>query len=405
MQRSPRAPELRPAGYAATGSAADNPAAGKLDIINGLRGAAILAVVWHHLFGIYFKPGSVLDSAPSGPHPLFFLSYGWVGVQLFFVLSGFVLYLPFARGRATLATGADWRQFYRRRAARLLPLYYLVALLCLVLNQVPPVHDQRLPLELLSIAGALFTFAPHGFEPHLNPPLWSLGVEIWFSILFPFVVLAFRHWGPVRTILAATALSWLSRGLGIMLSPEQPIMPLTRGLTANLEVFAIGMALAQAYVAGIRTRRPHLVTFGGAMLVALAVVADHVAPSWIKLPYIDIVALGFAAIIAGLLSLETGWLRAGFANRPIQVLGMMCFSLYVWHEPLLRHVFDAEAAPLDDLGRTLPLYLFLLLAVGALSYRFIEFGRTAHWRALFLLNPPPAPVAAPGKPMRRDANG
>jgi peptidoglycan/LPS O-acetylase OafA/YrhL len=382
----------------------DDPAAGKLDVINGLRGAAIVAVVWHHLFGLYFKPGSEIALAPEITHPLFFLSYGWIGVQLFFVLSGFVLYLPFARGRAKMETGADWKKFYRRRAARLLPLYYLVALLCLVLNQVPPVHDLRLPLELVSIAGALFTFAPHGFQPHLNPPLWSLGVEIWFSVLFPVVVLAFHRWGAVRTILAATALSWVSRGLGLALTPGHPIMPLTTGLTANLEIFAIGMALAQAYVAGIRVRRPQLVTLGGAALVALSLVAAQRAGHWVEIPFSDLVALGFAAMIAGLLSLKAGWLRAAFANRPIQVLGMMCFSLYVWHEPLLRHVFEADAAPLDDLARTLPLYLFLLLAVATLSYRFIEFGRSANWRALFLLDRPPAPVAMPTIPVPRDAD-
>jgi peptidoglycan/LPS O-acetylase OafA/YrhL len=377
----------------------DDPAAGKLDIINGLRGAAIVAVIWHHLFGLYFKPGSEIALAPSVAGPLFFLSYGWIGVQLFFVLSGFVLYLPFARGRARMETGSDWRRFYVRRAARLLPLYYLVALLCLVLNQVPPVHDLRLPLELASIAGALFTFAPHGFQPNLNPPLWSLGVEIWFSILFPLMILAFHRWGPIRTILVGTALAWVSRGLGFALDPAHPNLPLTMGLSANLEVFAVGMALAQAYVAGIRMRWPHLVSLGGAALVLGAIgLAQAAGGVVVAILFTDIVTLGFAAMIAGLLSLEQGWLRAAFANRPIQVMGMMCFSLYVWHEPLLRHVFQADAAPLDDLARTLPLYLFLLLAIAALSYRFIEFGRSANWRALFLLDRRPVPVAMPTVP-------
>src|ERR1700689_3768513 len=94
----------------------------KLEVINGLRGFAILAVIWHHLFGLYFKPGSsvALEIARGGGS---FLSYGWIGVPLFFVLSGFVLYLPYAEGGAKLATGADALNFYRRRAERLLPLY------------------------------------------------------------------------------------------------------------------------------------------------------------------------------------------------------------------------------------------------------------------------------------------
>jgi peptidoglycan/LPS O-acetylase OafA/YrhL len=382
----------------------DNPAAGKLEVINGLRGAAIVAVIWHHLFGLYFKPGSALALAPEVTRPLFFLSYGWIGVQLFFVLSGFVLYLPFARGKATMASGADRRNYYRRRAARLLPLYYLVALLCLVLNQVPPVHDLRLPLELVSIAGALFTFAPHGFQPHLNPPLWSLGVEIWFSVLFPVVVLAFQRWGMVRVILATTAISWISRTLGLVLSSSGPILPLTMGLTANLEIFAVGMALAQLYVAGVRQRWAHLATLGGVAVLVASLLLARGASRWIEVVFSDLLALGFALMIAGLLSLERGLLRAIFANRPIQVLGMMCFSLYVWHEPLLRHVFEGDAAPLGDLARTLPLYLFLLLAVAALSYRFIEFGRSANWRALFLFDRPPEPAVAPPVTAPRDAD-
>jgi peptidoglycan/LPS O-acetylase OafA/YrhL len=384
---------------ATTNPAAEHPtqnsAGGKLDVINGLRGAAIVAVVWHHLFGLYFKGGSMLALDPAVTDRLFFLSYGWIGVQLFFVLSGFVLYLPFARGRATMTSTADCRAFYQRRAARLLPLYYFAALLCLVLNQVPPVHDLRLPLELLSIAGALFTFAPHGFEPHLNPPLWSLGVEIWFSILFPAMVLAFRRWGAARTILAATVLSLVSRTAGLTLGHGEPILPLTTGLTANLEIFAVGMALARAYVAGIRVSRPRLVTLAGALILAATIVAGERLGSWMQVPFADFLALGFAAVLGGLLSLERGWLRAAFANRPIQVLGMMCFSLYVWHQPLLRNLFQADAAPTDDLARTLPLYLFLLLAIAALSYRFIEFGRSRDWRALFLAErAPPVTVAS-----------
>jgi len=365
----------------------------KLAVINGLRGVAIAAVIWHHLFGLYFKPGSAVALEP-GFAGGFVLSYGWIGVQLFFVLSGFVLYLPYATGRARLASGADALDFYRRRAARLLPLYYIVAVLCLVLNQPPPMGG-KFAGELLSMGLVLFPFVNHGFEPYLNPPLWSLGVEIWFSVLFPLVVLALRRWGAVRFLVATLLLGCLSRGCGLAWAN----LPLSAGLTANLEVFGAGMVLAQWHAdSAARPRRlayPRLVVTLGAIVVAAAIGAKQAGLAGMPVLFADVLTLGLALVVAGLLALEAGLLRACFVNRPVQLLGMMCFSLYVWHEPLLRHVFLGDIAPLDGLALTLPVYLTLLAAIGALSYRFIEFGRVAEWRGLFLI--PAGKAVAPAE--------
>lgn len=375
----------------------------KLDVINGLRGFAICAVIWQHLFALYFKPDSTFYRFAGSDAPYFFFSYGWIGVQLFFLLSGFVLYLPIAQGRVPLATRQDWLVFYRRRARRLLPLYYIVALLCLVLNQDAPVHQTKFLLELVAIAGALFTFSPHGFEPYFNPPLWSLGVEIWFSVLFPVIALGMHRLGAARLLALALALSWTSKYLGFVLSDpgsKEAIQPLGMGLVASLEIFVAGMILARLFAMQPRgahlVRRPGLTVAAGALVVAAAIWSQRSPLAGLADAFLfqDAVTLGLALVVAGLLSTSPGPLKAIFANRPIQVLGMMCFSLYVWHEPLLRHVFKADLAPLDDLARTVPAYLVLLLAVGGLSYRYIEFGRSADWRALFLIGRGAGTVAA-----------
>jgi peptidoglycan/LPS O-acetylase OafA/YrhL len=357
----------------------------KLEIINGLRGFAILAVVWHHLFGLYFKTG---DMARTGG---FFLAYGWIGVQLFFVLSGFVLYLPYAQGRATHGTPAQAWGFYKHRAARLLPLYYFASLLCLVMNQAPPTGE-KLGAELLSIGLVLFPFVDHGFEPWLNPPLWSLGVEIWFSILFPFVAISLRGLGVWRFLALSTAIGCGSRTLGLVWD----VLPLSNGLTAHLEVFAAGMVLAQwhANTAG-RPRRlsqPGLVATAGVLVIVASILAKQTGSAVAAILFIDAITLGMALLTAGLLTLRGGLLHATFANRPIQLIGMMCYSLYIWHQPVLRHVFAADVAPLDGLTRTLPVYLALLVAIGAMSYRFIEFGKVPNWRSLL---PTPAERPAP----------
>ena len=234
----------------------------------------------------------------------------------------------------------------------------------------------------------LFPFVAHGFEPYLNPPLWSLGVEIWFSVFFPLAILALRRLGAVRLLLATLALGCASRTLGLVLTPGEPILPLTTGLTASLEIFGVGMVLAQWYVGTSgrpRLARPRLTVTAGALVVVAAIGAKQAALPGMNVLFADVLAVGLALVVAGLLALETGLLRAAFANRPVQLLGMMCFSLYAWHEPLLRHIFQGDIAPLDGLARTLPVYLTLLAGIGALSYRFIEFGRAADWRGLFLL--------------------
>jgi peptidoglycan/LPS O-acetylase OafA/YrhL len=348
---------------------------GKLEIINGLRGVAILAVIWHHLFGLYFKTG---DAAPAGG---VFLAYGWIGVQLFFLLSGFVLYLPYAQGRAAESTTAEVWGFYRHRASRLLPLYYFCSLICLVMNQAPPTGG-KLGAELLSIGLVLFPFVDHGFEPWLNPPLWSLGVEIWFSILFPFIVMSLRGLGAWRFLVLTIAIGCGSRALGLVWDS----LPLSMGLSANLEVFAAGMLLAQwhAGTAGRSRRmsRPALAAATGVLVIAASILAKQTGSAVPAILFIDGITLGMVLLTAGLLALRGGPLHATFANRPIQLIGMMCYSLYIWHQPVLRHVFAADVAPLDGLTQTLPVYLALLAAIAALSYRFIEFGKVQRWRSL-----------------------
>src|SRR5690348_11900504 len=100
-----------------------------LPALDGLRGLAIALVLWYHLM----DPRVLLGKA--APLPLYgLLGSGFSGVFLFFVLSGFLLFLPYARA---LLSGESWpaaREFYRRRALRILPAYY-VSLAFVLLTQ------------------------------------------------------------------------------------------------------------------------------------------------------------------------------------------------------------------------------------------------------------------------------
>src|SRR5581483_10618452 len=208
----------------------------RLEPVNGLRGIAILAVVYFHVICGMWRAAAV----PTWLSPL--VTGGWTGVNLFFILSGFVLFLPYAAGLRSMAAPRDRLAFYRRRFFRLLPV--------------------------LSVA---FTLSPHGFAPSFNPALWSIGVEIGFSAAFPLLVLAAGRYGLARVLAAALALALALRLVGIARFPAlQGATFNSDMLLCRIDEFVIGMMLARLYVAGRLPRRPGLGAGLGAVLVVLA---------------------------------------------------------------------------------------------------------------------------------------
>src|SRR5262249_43660717 len=129
-----------------------------------------------------------------------------VGVNIFFVLSGFVLFLPYCLKRRRMDSLSDVKAFYWHRAFRLLPLYYIVVLVTLTLHAHSPAGHLRWFLELGGLTSTLFIFSPHGFLPPSNVVLWSVAVEIWFSVLFPFLVMLVNRWRLERVVLVSLIL-------------------------------------------------------------------------------------------------------------------------------------------------------------------------------------------------------
>ncbi len=367
----------------------------KLSVINGLRGWAIFVVMFGHLFGAYFDPTSpIAVLGPQSASPLRLLSFGGLGVPLFFIVSGFVLFLPYVRGKRRMTTRAALASYYGRRAARLLPLYYLVVIVCLLFNQTVDVTDPKFLKQVLGALTAGYCFSNHGFEPFINGPLWSLSVEVWFSVLFPlFVVIADRY-GVLRLLIATLVISFASRVLGnmVLVTSEGAYLPLARGLPAHLDEFAMGMGLASLYHHGHLARWAawgSSAVAGGILLIGVAVCWQAYVPlSQVVPAFQNLYQAGLFLLTAGLLAAPGAWSAKPFTNRPIQVMGMMCYSLYLWHVPLRTPIFHALYAPMSHLALTLPIYLALVGAIAALSYRYIEFGRVADWRSLFLLRGP-----------------
>ena len=321
--------------------------------------------------------------------PLSPLSNGWLGVNAFFILSGVVLYLPYARGTRRFARVGDVIPFYRRRAARLLPLYYIVLLVLYLFH--PAVNRltwTRGFWEQLSVMGSLtWVLSPRFMFPQFNVPLWSLGVEIWFSVLFPLLAVAMKRWGPGRVALAVFPLCVAVRFINL----DPTYLTWARdGVVGRLDDCVTGMLIAHALVHGLLPRGR-----GGRALLCLAGMVALLLACWgwdwemqgfarrYWIPLLNnAVQLGMGCIVLGVSASRAGLLRSFLAWAPLQVLGMMCYSIYIWHFPALSFFFGS-VAPRTVQPLTVVVFGIMLLVTSALSYRYIEFGRVTDWRALF----------------------
>ena len=163
-----------------------------------MRGTAILMVVFYHVyerthfaFGVHF--GNVRLSLRT------VMQVGYLGVELFFFISGFCLMLPYAASLAGRRIRPAWSEYASRRFWKIVPSYYLaLAVIALVF----PFHAQPGISRWYDVfLHALFL---HSFNavsfPSLNGNFWSLAVEVQFYLLFPFIV-----WGFSRRPLTAAA--------------------------------------------------------------------------------------------------------------------------------------------------------------------------------------------------------
>ena len=326
--------------------------------IDGLRALAVLAVVLCHL-DPRLLPG------------------GYLGVDVFFVISGFVITLSLVRHPAP-GLGALLFGFYARRCRRLLPSLALCVLASGVLAwMLDPAPATSLVTGLAALAGlsnlALLRAAADYFAPgarlNLFTQTWSLGVEEQFYLVFPVLAWAAgrgHRGGPRRLFATCVVASALSAVLLVL-------MPGPRGGAAYYLVFGrlweLGAGCAAAaFCLGWPAAARRLAVPGLATAGLLLVVAGFAAPlSPTVLASFLVVPPAALLILAGP---AAGPVPRGLAARPVAGLGRMSYSLYLWHWP----VVSAAAllwGPAAAWWR-LPLELALMLGLGWLSWRLVE---------------------------------
>ena len=353
----------------------------KIALINGLRGFAIIGVILHHSFFDQFRYG-VGHAEGAFPFALL-MSSGWLGVNLFFFLSGFVLFLPYAGGKRRMESVQHVGEFYRRRFLRLVPLYTFIWILSLVLISGLQLDGKRIYIAALTYASFLYPFHPETFFPPANPIMWSIGLEIWFSVLFPALMLALGKFGWRRVLPVVLLISVAVRCLGQLYTPApqgQVLNFVSDSVLGRLDEFVLGMLAAHLYQRR-RALPPGWFVLGLVLMVA-AILAwagwyHGLLPRVTTAVAVNLLDAGMLICVLHLLCRRER-LGQALSSAWLQLLGCMCYSIYLWHG-LVRDSFRPSfTAGVFEYGA----YLAAVFALSFITYRYIEFGSVRSWKEL-----------------------
>ncbi len=293
--------------------------------IDGLRAVAVISVVAYHC-GVRWFEG------------------GFVGVDIFFVISGYLIgtlvYKEIRGGTFSLG------RFYARRAKRILPALFAIVLFCYAAGALllSPIELRGLGGTAIATIGSVsnFQFFRHDldyFHPdtNLNPLLmtWTLGGEEQFYLLFPMLMLLMRgrRWQSQMLVLGGTAAA--SMALNIWMSARYPVFAFYMLPTRAWEL-AAGVLLAMIEATRQNDTRV-LPRFGAHALSALGIALIVISTAGLDKQQMPGGFGAFLPVVGAVLLILTrdGMINRVLGLRPIVFVGLISYSWYLWHWPLL----------------------------------------------------------------------
>jgi len=338
--------------------------------LDGLRGLALLAVLAYH---------AVPGLAPGG----------FLGVDIFFVLSGFLL-TTLLLGEREVSGAIDRVAYAARRVRRIAPaLLVLLAALVVIVPIAAPADAHRLPGDVFSSLAGLTNwhlisdgssyFAKAG-RPSFVRHLWSIAVEVQFYVLCPFLVGWLARRKPkvaAGALLAGIAAS--ATLMGLLYKAGDPsrayygtdtrIHALLMGCLVAVVVPHIPFSRWISPVYGHSQRR-NAVVGGAALAVVLGLIVTGGQTARLMYP-LGFLAVETATAVMIALALQPGFLAALFVRRELRWLGVRSYGIYLWHWPIVVLVRPGTSSDWPAVPAALAIAGGGLL-LGSLSWRYVE---------------------------------
>jgi peptidoglycan/LPS O-acetylase OafA/YrhL len=376
---------------------------GRLVGVEGLRALAALSVLFSHVISASGNASAGLGSLENWLRPNLDS-----GLTLFFTLSGFLLYRPFAAAVLRNDPLPSTRAYLRNRGLRILPGYWAILILSGLVFGAATLVPASSHIGSLTDPGLLArnlllvqTYSPSGVGTGVSAS-WSLSVEIVFYLTLPLLALSAARFAsgrerggrvasalvPAAVLLAIGVVGKIAAFATIPSGPHQPELwgntwhaVLERSFLANADLFAFGMCAAVVLVAAedgwFTAPRLQRACGAGALALAGALIfyrhRAHVD---------DRIYTTLIAVSCGLLVL---WLTLPWRTRrsiPVRVLesraavwiGVTSYSVYLWHQPVVDwlrehgHMQAGSGSAIVNLG----IVLAIVLPLSTLTYRLVE---------------------------------
>ena len=338
--------------------------------LDGLRGVSILAVMSYHL-GL--------------------IRGGFLGVDIFFVLSGFLI--------TTLLTdewirsgSISFRKFYMRRALRLLPALVVLAITCDFATVIfarlywPP--EAFVPVVFgMAYASLVALFYVTNWVMISGQTLWILGhtwslsIEEQFYVLWPLCLLALLKWIRHRGLILSFLTLGIAASLILRIALVRADAPVTRvfvGLDTRFDELLIGCMVGVLCSWGLlaTSRRSQLLlaagaVAGAAILAILLWKASSKEPAMLQ-GGLTVAAGSAGLLIADIVARPAGWLAQALGRQPLVGIGRISYGLYLWHFPI---VYGCGALIVDGSRPDLPraaLAIGLTFVAAIASFRWVE---------------------------------